>query len=290
MAQDPLFDSAWFKWANALAHTQTLQADIQARAKADAQPTFAFRAHYEPKRHGFALVVATVEPIPVRWGLLLGDIANNYRASLDHLAWALVSRGRTPPGSGRLTSKQEKAVYFPVSQHRGAFNAELRLPATPNSRPRLPGVRRADSAKVRRRQPYHYSLGNRPKHALVLLADINNGDKHRTIQPIWVQPVGLDITVTDAKDCVVSEPSFGRTGQAIEVGAELAFMGARRTGAEPQINVQLGVAVEPSLGERLAVKEWLVRCGIMISQLLLEFSDQPPGIDKVGAEMLPLGP
>lgn len=28
---------------------------------------------------------------------MLGDIANDYRSAIDHLAWALVSRGRTPP-------------------------------------------------------------------------------------------------------------------------------------------------------------------------------------------------
>lgn len=125
---DPLFESAWLKWAQAIAHTQTLEAHIAAWTRHDPDPIRAFRTEYHAKRHGFAVIVEDVAPMPVRWRLLLGDIANNYRAALDHLAWALVSRGRTPPGSGKLTRKQEKAVYLPVCQDRKVFNAEVRVP------------------------------------------------------------------------------------------------------------------------------------------------------------------
>ena len=274
MAHDPLFDSAWFKWANALVHAQALQEDIASRDEADI-PSFGFRTHYDAKRHGFAVVVAEVEPMPMRWRLLLGDIANNYRATLDHLAWALALRGRTPPESGKLTAKQENAIYFPIMQHRGGFNGELAR--------KLPGVRRADIAKVRRRQPYHYSPRNRARHALVLLSRVNTGDKHRTVRPIWTQPTRVDIEITDAQDCVVSGQRFGRRRQAIEVGAEIAFVCARRTGSNPELHVKLGVTAEPSLGESLSVKDWLARCGILIFKLLSEFSDQPPGLDQVGA-------
>jgi hypothetical protein len=210
--------------------------------------------------------------MPIRWRLLLGDVANNYRAALDHLAWALVSRGRA---SGKLTRKQENAVYFPYARSRTSFNGEL-------SR-KLPGVKRADIAKIRMCQPYHHPHRSQARHALVLLAGINNGDKHRTIQPVWAQPTRLDIAVDQTIDCVVSGPTFGRSGQAIEVGAELAFVRARRTGPAPGIRVDLGLMVEPSLENRIPVQRWLTQCGQLILRLLAEFSSQPPGIDAVGA-------
>jgi hypothetical protein len=236
MSHDPLFDSAWFKWANALAHAEALQEDITARSEDKATPSFGFRSSYHPNRHGFAIKVEETEPIPIRWRLLLGDVANNYRAALDHLAWGLVLRGRE---SGKLTRKQENAVYFPYARSRTSFNGEL-------SR-KLPGVKRADVAKIRKCQPYHHPHQSQARHALVLLAGINNGDKHRTIQPVWAQPTRIDIAIDQTIDCVVSGPTFGRSGQAIEVGAELAFVRARRTGPAPRIRVDLGLTAEPSL-------------------------------------------
>ena len=154
---DPLFASAWLKWAQGVLHAQTLQADIERIGhKPDAYPVLAFRSEYQPNRHGFAVIAEEIAPIPVRWPLLLGDIANNYRAALDHLAWALVSRGRTPPA--KLTKRQENAVYFPIHKERAEFNGKVGS--------RLPGVRRADLAKVRRYQPYHHGPSVRPRHAL----------------------------------------------------------------------------------------------------------------------------
>jgi hypothetical protein len=88
VAYDPLFESAWLKWGQAIVHSQTLKRDIETRADdGNADPVGAFRTEYQPKRHGFAIIIEEVMPIPVRWRLLLGDIANNYRAALDHLAW-----------------------------------------------------------------------------------------------------------------------------------------------------------------------------------------------------------
>jgi hypothetical protein len=125
-AYDPLFESPWLKWAQAIIHAQTLERELASWQGTGGNPVISYRAEYQPHRHGFAIIVEELEPIPVRWQLLLGDIAVNYRAALDHLAWALVSRGRTPPD--RLTAAQASAVYFPISYSRSQFNAEIRKP------------------------------------------------------------------------------------------------------------------------------------------------------------------
>jgi hypothetical protein len=103
------------------------------------------RTEYQPWRHGFAVYATAVRPVPRSWGLLVGDIAFDFRCALDHLAWALVSRGRTPPAT--LTPKQQKGVYYPISRRRADFNGSLAR--------MLPGVSRSDIAKVRATQPYH---------------------------------------------------------------------------------------------------------------------------------------
>ena len=124
---DPLFDSPWLKWGQAVVHTQALEANVETFAEeAHRQPLARHRVEYHPQRHGFAILVDEIfVQTPVRWGLLLGDVVNNYRSALDQLAWALVSRGRTPPDM--LTKKKQKGIYFPLSVTREDFNAKIPL-------------------------------------------------------------------------------------------------------------------------------------------------------------------
>jgi hypothetical protein len=125
MACDPLCESAWLKWGQAMHHARALQEDIDASPliNGNADPLVAIRTQYHAHRHGFGVYATEVRPWPVQWGLLLGDIANNYRCALDHLAWALVSRGKTPPA---VLSKEMRAkVYFPIAEGRGQFNGSL---------------------------------------------------------------------------------------------------------------------------------------------------------------------
>jgi hypothetical protein len=282
MAHDPLFDSAWLKWAQAIVHSQTLQRDIDTRTRdGDTDPVGAFRAEYQAKRHGFAVVIEEVAPIPVRWRLLLGDIANNYRAALDHLAWALVTRGRTPPS--KLTRREEKAVYFPIFENRREYNGQL---------PRyLPGVRRADGAKVRWCQPYRRGARNRPRDPLVLLASINSGDKHRTIQPLWAFPNRVDIEVTDLRDfALLRQDHWQRRADPLEVGTEVAFMRGWKMGSNPQLEVQLHIAATPTIDNRISLQVWSQMTGVLVFGLLRQFSDQPPSIHEIGAELAPLNP
>jgi hypothetical protein len=274
VTHDPLFDSAWLKWAQAVHHTQTLEAKVKARSgNGHFDPLRAFRAEYYPKRHGFGIIPEMVDPIPVGWNLLLGDIANNYRTALDHLAWALVTRGSTPPKTGKLTAPQEKAVYFPICEKRSEFDGMLPT--------KLPGVRSADIAKVRRPQPYHYSARSRPKHVFVLLASVNTGDKHRTIQPIWAHPIGLNIELTDQRDCVVPRLNWRRYPYPVEVGTELAYIPARKMGSNPEIDVELRVTTNPSLGDLLGLEEWALRIANTIAKLLFRFSEPPNEIVQI---------
>lgn len=272
---DPLFDSAWLKWAQGLRHAEALEADIvRLGHEPNAYPVLAYRTEYQPKRHGFSVIAKEIAPIPVRWQLMLGDVANNYRSALEHLAWALVSRGRTPPP--RLTKWQENSVYFPIHQERGEFNGKV-------SR-QLPGVRRADLAKVRRYQPYHHGETVRPRHAFSLLASVNTGDKHRTVQPLWAVPVETGMQITKRRDCVVTGTRPGGTSKPFELDAEIAFLHARRTGLDPYIEMDLKIRAEPTLGNVLGVRDWAEAAGIEIMKLLFEFSSQPSRkIREVGA-------
>jgi hypothetical protein len=167
------FDSAWLKWAQAVVNADVLQDNINELHNAgQVQIQMGMTQEYDARRHCVIITAGPEVPrvFPVHWGLLLGDIVHNYRCSLDHLAWSLYKRGRTP----NLTARQEQSVQFPIARDRQQFN---RLVAS-----RLPRVRRADIASVRRYQPY---LGRRrliDQHVFAVLQDLSNADKHRVIQ------------------------------------------------------------------------------------------------------------
>jgi hypothetical protein len=263
---DPLFDSAWLKWGRAVSHAQALEADIDAFSfDGHSDPLLGTRAEYDPKRHGFAVYPTAVAAVPTGWGLILGDIANNYRCAIDHLAWALVCRGRTPPDT--LKKNERGAIAFPALSDRRDFNGQLGS--------RLPGVRRADRAIVRSCQPYHYAPRRRRRHYLTVLTSLNNGDKHRTLQPIWVQPTRLDIEITRMQDCVVPQLGFRRHADPLQVGTEIAFIRARKRGSQPRLDVKIGTSAEPSIENRIAVREWIRKCGSFTASLLREFSAPP---------------
>jgi hypothetical protein len=273
---DPLFESAWLKWGRAVVHAQALKADLDATTSdATRQPTFAVEAEYQPKRHGFAVVVTDIDPMPPTWGLLLGDIANNLRSALDQTAWAIVTRGRTPPGT--LSKKAQRRVYFPICKERQDFNGSL--PAM------LPGARRADIARVRRYQPYQHARGIRAWFSFALLAKINTGDKHRTTEPVWALPLRTAIEVTQMRDCEVPSRNSAGKRRALKVGMELAFVHARKTGPQPHIEAIPHLAAEPMIEEGVLLREWLRVTVFWTEKLLREFSEMPPAIEHVGIDI-----
>ncbi len=273
---DPLFESAWLKWGRAVVHAQTLKADVAAiLSDVDSQPTFTVEAEYQPKRHGFSVVVTDIDPMPPTWGLLIGDIANNVRSALDQIAWAIVTRGTTPPNT--LPKKAQRKIYFPICKSPKEFNGSLPT--------KLPGATRADIARVRRYQPYKHARGIRAWYWTALLAKINTGDKHRTTEPVWALPIDTAIEVTHARDCVVPSRENRGKRKALKVDTELVLVRARKTGPNPHIEVIPHLSSEPTIQENLLLGEWL-RITIFWAQLLLhEFSEMPPDIGRIGIDL-----
>lgn len=264
--RDPLFDSAWLKWSRAIDHARILQEEIAAESSTngEADPLVSVRTEYHPRRHGFGVYAAEVRRVPAGWGLVLGDVANNFRCALDHLAWALVSRGRNPPGT--LNDEQQSAVGFPVARKRRQFNNSLDR--------RLPGVRRSDRAKVRAVQPYHQRR-RASRHNLVILAGLNNRDKHRSIEPVWIHTTKLEITITDRRDCMNPRARSLTPGQPLQSGAEVAFVRVRTTGPQPRLDVQTRLTGVPAIQPRIGLIDWILQTGLQIGVLLGEFSEAP---------------
>lgn len=270
---DPLFDSAWLKFGWSIVHAQALQSDIAIHTGPD--PAFSLATpKYDPKLHAFVVSVATMTPIPPTWGLHLGDFVACTRAALDHLAWALVASGKTP----NLSERKLRLIYFPISDTRGDFNDSLRQ--------RLPGVRRADIAIVRRHQPY--ITGNRKArwHCLATLRELSNDDKHRQIQPVWSVPESATHRVT-CHDCELTM-NGNRNKRArrrvIQVGAELSRIYVRKTGPNPEIDVEGNLLTKPAINEHLWLEDWLNTTSHFVDRLLTEFSTPPQELFALGVQ------
>jgi hypothetical protein len=273
---DDLFESAWLKWAQAVINAKVLEDNINELARQGAlNVSFGMTQEYDPKRRCIVLRVGpggVPRILPIHWGLLLGDIVHNYRSSLDHLAWALYKRGRTPS----LSKWQEQGVYFPIATTRDQFNSWL-----VGKRPKLPGVRRTDIAIVRRYQPYKRGPTVRRRHVLKVLDDLAIADKHRTIQPVQAIPERAMYRLLGYTDCIPTGISPRSRRVVLRPSAELGRICVRKTGPNPEIDVEPHFTVDPAINERLGIEEWAVRTRRIVGKLLSEFSPPPESLETI---------
>jgi hypothetical protein len=247
VADGGLFETSWLKCVWALAQSNEFEGELEA-ALVDAQtdPPFTTRQEYHPEFHGFSVKIATIRPVPPRWGLMLGDLVNSFHAALDHLAWGLVCRGKTPPNT--LTRNQRKGIYFPICSTNEIFNTSLRR--------YLPGVRRGDVARVREAQPYVRGKRAVARHCLTTLQELSNTDKHRTIQPVWLRPSHSDYEVMEMRDCIVRRIRSMHPSE-LKVDTEIARVYAKKTGPDPDIALKGFVAANVALNDGLWVPNFL---------------------------------
>jgi hypothetical protein len=276
---DP-FESAWLKWAWAATNARVLADSIEGFASdfGNQELNYQLANYYDAKAHCIVLVVAeATDPFPALWGVLLGDTVHDYRCCLDHVAWALYKRGRTPD----LGDKKERDIIFPIYSKRLAYNNDLDR--------RLPGVRRADRKIVRRYQPFAPGESRAHRHVFTVLQKLSNDDKHRVIQPVVAIPQRIDFTDTEAIDCIVRRIGPPRSFEGtVEPGAELARFYVKKTGPNPRIETRPNFHLVPSIHERLTLADFLEKTMGATRRLLREFAEPPPSaVALLGAPIPP---
>jgi len=275
---DP-FDSAWLKWGQAVVHAQTLQdqlgIELQRFQSGNAHTT---ATEYDAKRHAVVLRLVSIDPIPDRIGLLLGDAANNFRASLDHLAWALVTMRPKRP----LTDGDKRNVYFPMCKTPTDFDNHL-----------VPGqlLQDPDRKIIRRFQPFWntptYRLNAKTKihrHCLSVLPDINRDDKHKTLRAVWLWPQNAVILVGEpVVDCILTKPGpTRRRSFALEPGVEISRAYVRKTGPNPDVYMHAQLTAEPTFDGRVTLDSWLAQVTRLGYALLARFAEPPKKLGSLG--------
>jgi len=121
-------------------------------------------------------------PLPVGWGVTVGDIAHNLRAALDGLAWQLaLLKGPRPsqrtafPVHLRATTRLRDSGGNPLphfwNHQSGKANREIQ------------SIDRKYWPRIEAFQPYKRGNGHR-RSALYHLSELNNTDKHRLVTVI----------------------------------------------------------------------------------------------------------
>jgi hypothetical protein len=156
-------DSIKFKWYRSSIHFDALKSEllryfetkpcrmVRDPNSPDDKPTFAFR---------------TIDPIPVRFGLILGDALQNLRSCLDYLVWELVLAAGNLPGNHHM---------FPICLTEKGYKNALR-------RGQVDGIDTAALALIDSLQPYLRGEDAGYKTSpLFILDNLTNINKHRHI-------------------------------------------------------------------------------------------------------------
>jgi len=146
------------------------------------------------------------------WGLIIGDIVTNLRASLDHIAWELAMLHIRQTGGKKLTPSQARTVQFPLYDDPSAMTDRRR------------GVRALQyvlpqaHTEIKHFQPYNRR--NWPE--LRLLRDLellSNADKHRLVTPTNIR---AKIRLTPNDEGIVAILNKHRNSQFIaDIGTNL---------------------------------------------------------------------
>jgi hypothetical protein len=147
--------------------------------------------------------------IPVEWSALIGDICQNLRSALDHLAWHLVTSSPVTPKA------KEKDIYFPIFESASEYKAKKMT--------KIKGMTDAAIRAIDEVEPYYrpeIEPGIGKGVQLFCLHEINRLDKHRLLIPTWVCMVGHTPTRTrrsEMKDVLIN--ALGSADADVIVGA-----------------------------------------------------------------------
>jgi hypothetical protein len=290
---DP-FASSWAKLDRAQQHFDLLKAQLAEAADPKEHPV-TFKTEYQPEPYGLTraqrvfaqkiakkmrvapppllgadperaiIRIATMPHFTFRHSLLLGEAVNGCRASLDHLAWALVKVHKA-----KLTESQRQKIAFPMMRRQKNFvrncqNGCLRgVPAKPFI------------ALAERYQPYKRTVIGRTMRAL---RNLSNMDKHRFIIPIATPMAGAGLNV-ELNRCWRASPNIPHVWpanpdaprRALKPGTKIVDVLIIRQDGQGDVAMKGYLGVYPRLpGTYLPAAEQIDQFSAVCTEILSEF-------------------
>jgi len=154
---------AKLEWARK--HLDTLETSIQSYVDSD---TCKIGIQFDTEMGCYVARLRDVKTAPPEWSLMIGDIVHNTRSALDALTYSLAVKnlGRDP------TKDEVKDLQFVIVDDVAAWNRQCDR--------RLRCLSTTAQQAVESFQPYHRTDAS-VRHALSVLRDLSNIDKHRHV-------------------------------------------------------------------------------------------------------------
>ena len=153
--------------------------------------------------------------IPPEFPAFIGDIAQNLRSALDHLAWHLVKTSPVTP------KDDDRNIYFPIFEDASEYQkGKLR---------KIQGMTYTAIQAIDDIKPYGRLDKNNPTAgignlALYWLGAINIQDKHRLLIPAWTAAPAHSITKSRRAEMAnVLRSAFGSESADVMVGSLVDF-------------------------------------------------------------------
>jgi hypothetical protein len=146
-------------------HYDALDAEVERFRQSE---PYKLGVQFDAKHRGYIATLRDVKAPPDEWNLRIGDIVHSARSALDAITYSLACKnlGRVP------TIDEVKVIQFVIVDSSAAWPKERDR--------RLRCLSSAAQAEIERFQPYHRT-DPKVRHALSVLRDLSNIDKHRHI-------------------------------------------------------------------------------------------------------------
>lgn len=207
-------------------------------------------------------------PMPIEWGVRVGNIVHCYRSALDYLVSDLaVLNGNKPvEGSGGnqfpILSKQPTKRGKPV-----AFATKTKGV--------LAGLDPAHVTMIETLQPYRpeNNLGGEGRNPLEVLADLSNTDKHRLLRTMTGrvrdgETVAYKLAVRQDIAEITDHEEFIGFGNYVNDGAVLAYAEIVPSGPNPQMYFDALLPMRPVFETGYPVLGDLLMIGMSVRNII----------------------
>ena len=181
---------------------------------------------FDPASLKVTVRLRIIEPMPVEWPIIFGEVVHNLRSALDHCVYQLtISHSGKPLKMSGFPILLDKAAFFMCGKSNGLSERSGLY--------QIRGVSPVAQTFIEGLQPYNH--GDR-KSVLWNLHRAWNQDKHRLINLMAAVPKSASVTVDPPVDhalkmfagpkedgAVVAEVTFVPGGPIVEVGGEITF-------------------------------------------------------------------
>lgn len=182
------------------------QLDKEVVAWFDTKP-YSFYTYVSPEKTRASVIVReNTKPEVIRWSLMAADIIHNLRCALDHAFWAVL-QSEFPNG---IPPEAEK-MSFPIWDR----------PPNAGQRKNFKPLGSKLFAAIESVQPYHHPDPRYIIHPLVVIRDIDNGNKHKLLFTLMPSIGRINVEATGLRkkhhDAVTEEFYRGPLEDNVEV-------------------------------------------------------------------------